>query len=135
MTMLRAVGGGELATGPLLGSLVVCGPDVSKHPARRAPAHDRIAAGMFQGAESLAALLGGSEQDNDSGVHAVGVPQPRQRLQLRPRSADIGSLYAVDFLPLSDDRFLVAAHPSGVLVMRRYSRMGVQDILLRLCCS
>jgi len=38
---------------------------------------------------------------------------------LRPRSADVSSLNAAAFLPLTGDRFLVAAHPTSILLLRR----------------
>ena len=126
--MLRALGGGELVVGSLLGSVIVCGPDVtsalSEVAAKWAAAyHAPSDSDMTKGADpdsSDPPLLG------SSGHHSSGNPMewlqseaPPQELRLRPRSADASGLYAMDCLPLSHDRFLVAAHPSGLLVMRR----------------
>ena len=86
VAMLRALDGGELAAGPLLGSAVVCGADTTSAQAEAAPAD----------------LVGGLQE---------------QRRQ--PRSADVSGMYAVDCLPLTHNRLLVAAHPSGLVLMRR----------------
>lgn len=86
VTMLRASDGGELAAGPLLGSVVVCGTDTTNAQAEAA------AADLVEGL---------------------------QRQRLRPRSADVSGMFAVDCLPLTHNRLLVAAHPSGLMLMRR----------------
>lgn len=129
IAMLRALGGGELVVGSLLGSVIACGPDVTSAPSEAAAKwaaayHAPSDSNMTQGAadpDSSDPPLPGSSVYR-SVVDPVEWSQseaPPQQLRLRPRSADVSGLYALDCLPLSHDRFLVAAHPSGLLVMRR----------------
>lgn len=122
VALLRPVGSDELAAGPLLGSLLVCGPDTggAGHPA--APGGGPASAATAACAASRGHRSSDGRQDTaDGGVapgETAGEVQAAQRL--RVRSANIGSLYVLDFVALSGDQFLVAAHPSGILLLRRF---------------
>ena len=139
ITALQPVGN-CIAAVPLLGSLFICGPGIaggggssngglSSGGSRRTGGSAGGSAGGSIGPANASAVgaLSGEGMDwsaspQDSGLDAAGIAMAAGVLaaaRLRPRSADISNLNAAAFLPLSADRFLVAAHPTGVLLLRR----------------
>ena len=77
-----------------------------------------FAAGPLLGSVVVCGADTTSAQAEAAAADLVGGSQ-RQQQWLRPRSADVSGMYAVDCLPLTHNRLLVAAHPSGLVLMRR----------------